>query len=625
MKPTYKWGLVFVIGAGIIAAGATPWRSWDDSVRNHLTQQIRLMTGLEMEAQESVRFAVLPRPHIKIKSVRIKDRWDNLSIDVQILKGNLRLLPLLAGRLEVSSFSLFVPTVSLNIHGRPLHDRGAIAKASDAAKSAAQTRIADSARLATIQIFGGRLLLKSSSQSAATHVGDINATLDWHNISSPASFNGSFIWRGEKVELMTSVSKPALLLRGQSSPLTLALNSRLLDISLKGLLTAGQKWQYQGPATATSKAVRALLSVSGANIPLPTQLRAGAISGNVSVRAGAMSISKLALKLDGNTFAGTLAIRDNEKRPLISGTLATEKLLLDPRVAGLPRPSGKDGKWNRRPLPLRALTDVDLDLRLSAQQAQFGNLRAGQVALVVHSRNGRLEISVSSQAAYGGRFNAKLNVESGPAIPALSGIMSFSKIDTGTLLKHAMRNGKFSGSASGNITLRSAGDNFAEMIKLAGGKINVQLTQGAVFGINLEEGIRLAKTMPLSIPGQIRNGQTPFSSAAAEAIIKDGLLHFTTASLINSSIRSDITGHINLSDKQLQLTVSAAQKDKPGQSKSKSPKLDINVNGDWNRPLIVPNPEYLILRSKAAAPLLRRIKKALTKRSKSRAKADTAQ
>ena len=614
MKPLHKWALAGGACAVVLAAAALPWTFSDAVVQRQLADQVRQATGLSTTSADKITFTLLPSPHIKIRDVVVKDRWGNLNVEVQVLKGNLRLLPLIGGRLEISTLSLFLPTISLNVHAKPLHDSGAIAKASATAKYSPQAKAADAARLASVRIIGGRMLLKGSSDGPVTQIGDVNAVLDWTSISSPANLTSTFIWRGEKVELQTLVASPGDLLREQSSALKLAVKSRLMALSLDGTLSAGTGWQYQGKVTTSSTAFRSLLSLSGNLWPFPGAISSLSLESQLNLRPGSASFTNVQLDVEGNKFTGALAVRTQGKRPAISGTLATANLSIDHRSADLPRLTGSDGKWNIAPLPLRSLLLADLDLRLSAKNATFNAISASDVAIVTFLRDGNLELSVSSPNSYTGSFQARLGIEMGPAIPALTGALQFDQVDMEAFLRSAARSLRFSGKGNGSITFRSAGRTFAEIAGLVNGELDATITGGTLSGIDLVEAVRLAQSLPLSLPDRIRFGYTPFKIARAKATIKSGKLTFTNAAIENATISSEVRGVIDLPSREMNLTIAATQISSPKQNAkpqdAEQQRLELDITGPWNRPALLPNPESLILRSKAAEPLLRTIQKA---------------
>ncbi len=599
-----KWWIIAAALVVAVAAAAFPWSNWDESITRQLARQVRHTTGLELKTSERVTVALLPRPHIKFRAVSIRDRWGTLQIDTEILKGNLRLLPLLTGRLEVSSLSLILPTIALNVHGRPLHDRGAIARASTAAKASPQARDADETRLATISIAGGRMLVRDGNKKTITQVGDINATLDWAKIKSPAAFSGGFIWRGEKVSLEAMIKNPGQLLRKQASPIAVDFRSRLLNLKLDGSATKISGWQFQGKLTASSTAIRPLLSVTGTQWPLPAPISSIAVDGHIKARPTAISLTNLKLNIDGVQFSGALALLERDKRQVVTATLATDDLNIDHRATNFPRLISPDGKWNSNPLPLKPLALVDLDLRLSAKNASFDNFRASDVALIALARSGSLELSIVAPQAYGGNFRANLKLDQGPALPAISGAVNFRSIDMKSLLDSTKGRLRMTGSAEGEIQFRSAGNNFAEIANLLSGSVRFNLARGSIAGLDIVKGLSLAKTLPLSLPDAIRLGSTPLEKAYVHAKIKDGRLRVTDARLDSGPVHSKVSGEISLPTRALKLSIKAQLKpQKAGAAPHPASTLELDVVGPWRRPSIMPNLESLIKRSKAAESL----------------------
>ncbi|MGE3244723.1 MAG: AsmA family protein [Beijerinckiaceae bacterium] len=609
MKKVHAWGIA---AAALVAAGvaaAVPWTFGDNTIRQQLANQIRLATGLDLVATENGTVALLPQPHIKIPGVRIKDRWNNLNVDIQVLKGNLRLLPLIAGRLEVSSLSLYLPTITLNVHARPLNDRGAIAKASQAVTSTPQAKAADSARLGAITITGGRILLVGGGQDTSSQIGDVNATLDWSSISAPARLDGSLIWRGEKVAVSSLVTRPGELLRGQSSALKLSVSSRLLEMTTQGQLSTGAGGQYQGKISASSPAIRPLVSITGAGWPLPHSISNVAIEGTINVRPKSVALAQMNLQIDGTKLGGALAVFLKDARPLVTATLATDEIKIDHRSANFPQLSGPDGRWNAAPLPYGELAFADFDLRLSARKASFDNLHAQDVALVAMGRDGNVETSLSSTKAYNGAIKVDLRIDRGPVLPSMRGSIRFEGLNAEPFLRDAARRANFSGLASGEIEFRTAGSNFEEMAKLLFGSLKIRLANGSLSGLDLGEALKLSQTQPLSMPDRIRGGKTPIINANAGATIREGKLVFSEAMIDSGDIKSSVSGAIHLAERRLDLSIATAHAAPAGSSQAAPVQLDLAIAGRWDNPYIAPNPDSLIMRSKAAESLLRGLRK----------------
>src|SRR3954468_23342338 len=108
MKHSAKW-----VGAGVgvvlLGAAIAPWTFSGAAMRQEVARQVRDTTGLLAETNGRTTLAILPRPRIKIADVVIRDRDGKLRVEAGMLRGDLRILPMLAGRMELSSLTLVSP------------------------------------------------------------------------------------------------------------------------------------------------------------------------------------------------------------------------------------------------------------------------------------------------------------------------------------------------------------------------------------------------------------------------------------------------------------------------------------------------------------------------------------
>ena len=82
-----------------------------------------------------------------------------------------------------------------------------------------------------------------------------------------------------------------------------------------------------------------------------------------------MSWPSATVTLGKDKLEGTMAIRLDTERPLITGTLAADGLNLSDLVAPFAQARTSSGPWSEEPIDLTQVTGSDLDLRLSAAAA----------------------------------------------------------------------------------------------------------------------------------------------------------------------------------------------------------------------------------------------------------------
>lgn len=593
----------------MVTAAFIPWTLGGTRVRAALDQRIAMLTGMEATAAGPIVLRLLPWPQAEIHTVAIRDPHKRLMIDAQHVRANLRFLPLVAGRLEPSSVTLVLPAIAIDASAlaglKPaIPGQNAKAQASSAAGALARS----------IAIEGGRIvLLKSDLPRDSTQIGDVNAVLDWRGAAAPASLGGSFIWRGEKAQFSLRIANPSVLTGDGSAPASLRLTSRLGELSMEGALSSGGGLQFAGKATAASGALRPLTSLTGWNIPIPGPLAAMKLAANARINATSITLGDLRLTLDQNEFDGAMTIRNGGERPSIAGTLASRQLTLDPRNAGFFQLDGPEGGWNRRPLAFERLFAADLDLRLSASKLRFGRLELEEAAATILAKDGAGEVSVVSGRAYGGLMNGSLRMASGPVLPAMRGRIKFEKIDAARFLRDIARSQRFTGTATGEIEIGAAGISVQELVGAATGALRLDISKGAVRGLDLDRAMDRALTHPLSIPDEIRTGQTAFDTFSAKAKIDNGVISFDNVQLQSATLGVVFAGSIAAPARSVEIDIDATRT-APARSAASAPlRLKFDMKGPWDQPALLIDPESLIMRSEAAAPLIRSLQRLRTR------------
>ena len=328
-----------------IASAVAPWAFSNAALRMEIASQIRRMTGLDTLSQGRAVFVVLPQPHVSIDDVRFTDPAGALRIDAHYLKGYLRLAALLAGRIEITSVTLGQPDMRIDLDGRPMPPDSVIGRAADAPPATAEAASADEARLGAVTLIDGKAHLVGRQLSSEMTIAAINVTLDWRKPGAAAMVTGQAqIHQGETAAIAAWLASAAGLLRGQPSALSLKINSPSLSFSADGDLASVPQWQFSGRIHAATPSARAIVEQAGYMIPLPGPFGDFDASCNATLSAQSAVLSDLHLQFDSNEFEGTLALQAHNPTPVLSGTLATNRLSLQPFLFNVPPAVGRDGQ-----------------------------------------------------------------------------------------------------------------------------------------------------------------------------------------------------------------------------------------------------------------------------------------
>lgn len=605
IKFRWKW-LALPLALALAGMASAHWTLSGEALRQELADQVMRTAGLRATAEGKASFAVLPRPRIKLENVIISDGKGALVIHTDILRGHLRLWPLLQGRMELASVQLVSPEISFDYEGRAFSRLGAIARAAEAAPASDEAKRADATRLGTISIIDGTARFQQLGASRSVTLDKLNLTLDWPQVSAPLSLNGTFTWQKEETEIAAWLGKPADLLRGQQSPASLKIEGPGLQLVTNGTLSGGPRLQFEGRLSAGSRNIAQLFDTLGLKSPLPMALHQVQMAGLARANVTSLALSNLKLTIDGNTFEGTLAFQAGDKRPSVSGTLASDMIMLAPIVAELPELTQADGTWDKGPLSLASLNLADMDLRLSASKARWGRVSLDDLGGSLLLNNGQLELSLGQARVYGGQVKGRMMLTAQDAAATLRAAGGFSKIDAGAFTKDVFGQLRMSGDAEGQIVLNGSGETIDDMMRSLNGTLEARFRNGDIHGIDLEQALRRLDKRPLSLLTEMRTGRTGFETAIASAKLNSGVIDITEALVSGLGVQVALTGKASVPERKLEMRAVARQ---TGPTGTNGPQLMLDIRGAWDEPQIILDKESLIRRSDAAAPLLRALDK----------------
>ncbi len=600
-----KW-LLLPLALAVAGIASAHWTLSGEALRQELAEQVLQTAGLRATAEGKASFAVLPRPRIKLENVIISDGKGALVIHTDVLRGHLRLWPLLQGRMELSSVQLVSPEISFDYEGRAFSRLGAIARAAEASPTSDEAKRADATRVGTISIVDGTARFQQLGASRSVTLDKVNLTLDWPKVSAPLSLNGTFSWQNEETELAVWLGKPADLLRGQQSAASLKFEGPSLQLATNGTMSGGMRMQFEGRVTAGSRNATQLLDTLGLKSPLPMALQQVQVTGLARANVHSLALSNLKLSVDGNAFEGTLAIQAGEKRPSVSGTLASDMIMLAPIVSELPELTQADGTWDKSMLSLSSLNLADMDLRLSANKARLGRASFDDLGASLLLNNGQLEVSLSQARVYGGQVKGRMVLAPQDQTATLRAAGGFSKIDAGAFTKDVFGQLRMSGEADGQIALNGTGDTIDEIMRSLNGTIEARFRNGDIHGIDLEQALRRLDKRPLSLLTEMRTGRTGFESATVSANLNGGMIELSEALVSGLGVQLAVTGKASVPERKLDMRAIARQ---TGPTGTNGPQLMLDIRGPWDEPQMILDKDSLIRRSDAAAPLLRALDK----------------
>lgn len=612
MKRASRWLMAAFVCALLAVVLAVPWPFGGKTLQDQIAESLATTTGLPTRIDGRVTFTVLPSPQVIMRTIVIGDANSPVTLNASAARGKLRLLPLIAGRFEVSRLTIENPAIEIDVDAMRQASTGSLsAPATTAPRRAASGNLMPG----IIAISGGRAILRGAGiAEESTKLDAINVLLDWRGGTAPAEFIGAAIWRGVEFEASALLGKPAELLRGLTTPFTIDVKARIGELRLDGDLSMSPRWQFAGRLRASTKTGENLAEWLGPTAQRLLPAHRIEMAANARILPSAVSLSGLALNIDDNQLTGALTIQSDEGKPNITGTLAAKDLVFDPSARTLPAfVFGPDGFWNRDALPLADLEKINLDLRLSTPGLRIGRLTLSEAALAAIAKDGRLEFTLSSARLRAGALRARLSLHTNQDEPQLKAQFQWEKMDIGGLLRDAASVQGLSGVGSGELEFRSHGHSIYEFVRNANGALRASLGEGSLNGVDFERAIVQAQRQPLSLPSELRIGRTSFTRTRINGQIDGGVLHLNNTTSESDTLRVSYGGAISLLAKTFNLDIDATRVPTAPPSPSSAagaalgPHLRLDLTGPWGNPDLRLDIEGLINNSAAAAPLLRHL------------------
>ncbi len=568
------------------------------SVRDAVKAEIHAATGLDPLLGNDISLSLFPSGTVHFRNVLLgNDQTGEPAVAADELTARLRYFPLLAGHIEIADVTLVRPVINV------VFSAGGQSNWSGLIASLAHGLAPNPDRTATfseIDIQNGTVVVHDAGKNATERLEDVNFQVAWPSISRSFGANGHFTWNDEPVEASLTLSDFLAALTGDRSGVKLRLSSAPLQLAFDGGATDQPTLKLDGTLDVEAPSLRDALHWAGkSEVPFGGFGRF-ALRAQSDIGGGMASLSNVNVELDGNTAEGalTLAIDGHSQ---VQGTLAADALDLTPYVSGVRLLARDDNRWNRLPIALNGFSDFNLDLRLSAASIKIANAQLGRTAIGATMHDGKLDVTVGEAQAFGGTAKGTLALASTDNGVAVSSNMQFLDVDLETCLSQIFGMHRVQGRGNLAFNLSGAGDFVLAVTRALNGTATLNAQSGALAGIDVEQLLRRLERRPLSGNGDFRQGRTPFDQLVVSLKVDNGLVSVADMHIDGPSVKLAVGGQASVPTRDLDLKGVATLV-----SNATSDEFDLPfvVQGPWDDPIMLPDPQSLIRRSGAAAPLL---------------------
>jgi AsmA protein len=318
-----------------------------------------------------------------------------------------------------------------------------------------------------------------------------------------------------------------------------------------------------------------------------------------------VALTNVNVELDGNVAEGVMTYSNNGRQTL-QATLAADALDFTPYISTFRLLASGQHDWNRQLFDLNALSATDLDMRLSAARVTVGPSKLGRTAFGANLRNGALALSVGEAQVYGGLARGSFAVSRVDAMADVRAQFQFIDVDLASCGGELFGVNKLSGRGNLNVSLSASGSSPFGLAQSLDGTATLTGHDGAISGFNVEQLLKRLERRPLSGGGNFRTGSTPYDNLTISVKFADGIATADDIRIEGPASRVTLTGTASVPAREYDLKGVASLTS--GGTDGTAFDLPFVVQGPWDDPLIFPDPESLIRRAPAAAPLLDAVK-----------------
>jgi AsmA protein len=591
------------LGVVLIGLFAVSWFLNRDALRAAVEAQIRAVTGLDLVIKGNIDVSVFPGSYVAFHDVGLKgNAAADPALSVDVLTANLRLLPLLLHRFEISDVMMLRPHIHVvreangESNWTPFIDT--IARAM---KPGADNHVSFS----EIRIQDGVLSYEDAANRVSEKLDDIDLSLAWPSISRSFAATGQFDWRGERVDGSISVSDFLAALSGDPSGLKARLASAPLKLAFDGTVVNRTSLMMEGTLTIDTTSLRNALRWTGQPPPGTGGFGRFALKARANVVGPSIALTNVNVELDGNVAEGVMTYANNNRQTL-QATLAAGNLDFTPYISTFRLLASGARDWNRQVFDLKTLSTTDLDMRLSAAKVTVGATKLGRTALGANLHGGALALSIGEAQMYGGIAKGSFSIAHADTIADVKAQFQFTDVDLQACASEFFGVNKLSGRGNLDVSLVASGASPFGLAQSLDGTATLTGHDGAISGFNAEQLLRRLERRPLSGGGNFRSGSTPYDTMTVAVKFSEGIATLEDVHAEGPAAHLVLTGTTSVPAREYDLKGIASLNAPP----SGAPGFDLPfvIQGPWDDPLIFPDPESLIRRSPASAPLLDAVK-----------------
>ncbi len=338
------------------------------------------------------------------------------------------------------------------------------------------------------------------------------------------------------------------------------------------------------------------------NLTTSSGARPIALSGNAMLEYDAKSahLTGLDARIDDSTLRGSAAVTDLTTGAL-GFDLSIDRIDLDRYLSTAPKsaktaapPSVTAQGQQPTELPTGALKTLQLNGKLAIGSATVHGMKVSQVEVGLAADGGVLHIKPATAALYGGTSTGDVTVDAHSAVTVLDLEENLAGIDVQPLLTDFAKLSRVSGRGNITINVTAHGNTTAALTSSLDGHAAMNITNGAIQGINLWSAINsaVALVQRQSMPAKSGGNSTPFDSFRASADLANGVATTKDLDIASGDLHVTGQGTTNLVTEAVSYRVNAAIL--KGAASSALANIPLLITGTMTSPSVRPDTQALV-------------------------------
>ncbi len=449
---------------------------------------------------------------------------------------------------------------------------------------------------ATFDVQGKVNTLTFSAQGST----DINLAANYNNVKLKA-FTAKMSMKDGDTEIKNAQLGLDQFTLGQWSNVTFAVNGQVPDLSFDTHGTAEVKLATDHNVV-TVQGLKITNDLAGKALPRPNMNIVVNTDASYDISQKLALVSSININADGTKVSGSgsyLAATIPDIRFALSSdnidldswlpkkTASTDSANTTVTAATNTSVAKAESDISTQEPDLSALKNINVAGVIAIKQLKVANAEVSNVKIVTSIKQGIATINRFEASLYDGKITGSASVNVNSALPSYRLKNTISNVAMLPLLKAVANNQQLAGKANITADLNGHGLSETNIRHNIAGSIKVNISDGAVYGVNIADMLRNAKA---KLKGQADSGtdtakKTDFSALTTTLMLGKGIASTNNFQLASPLLAINGQGQTNLVDEGIDLTINtkivASGK---GLDEIKGISVPIHVSGYWQQP-----------------------------------------